>query len=133
MADIGERGLGRALFAAVLLFVGGVLDIIYGIAAVSNSSFFAHDTTYIFSTLRGWGWITLGLGILSILASVSIMAGGTFGRWFGIVIGGLNAIGALLALPAYPFWSLAIFALSLWIIHGLVVFGQPAPAGRGGR
>jgi hypothetical protein len=48
------KGLGRALFAAVYLLVGGVLNIIYGIAAISNSSFFVH-TKYIFSDLKTWG------------------------------------------------------------------------------
>jgi hypothetical protein len=38
------RGVGRAIFAAVLLMIGGVLNIIYGIAAIGNSKFFAHDT-----------------------------------------------------------------------------------------
>lgn len=38
------RGLGRAIFAAVLLMIGGVLNIIYGIAAIGNSSFFVHNT-----------------------------------------------------------------------------------------
>ena len=38
------RGLGRAIFAAVLLMVGGVLNIIYGIAAIGNSHFFVHTT-----------------------------------------------------------------------------------------
>jgi hypothetical protein len=126
------RGLGRAVFAGVLLMVGGVLNIIYGIAAIGNSSFFVHDTKYIFASLKGWGWITLILGILEILASLSLMQGGTFGRWFGIAVAALAAIGALLSIPAYPFWSLALFALSVWIIHGLVIYGEPEP-GSGSR
>ena len=69
-------GLGRALFAAVLLMVGGVLNIIYGIAAIGNSSFFVHNTKYVFASLKGWGWITLILGILELLASVSLFGGG---------------------------------------------------------
>jgi hypothetical protein len=119
------RGLGRAIFAAVLLMVGGVLNIIYGIAAIGNSSFFVHNTKYIFSSLKGWGWITLILGILELLASVSLFGGGAYGRWFAIVVGALAAIGALLSIPAYPLWSIAVFALSLWIIYGLVIYGEP--------
>jgi hypothetical protein len=119
------RGLGRAIFAAVLLMVGGVLNVIYGIAAISNSKFFAHNTHYVFSNLKTWGWITLILGILEFAASLSLFAGGGYGRWFAIVVGSLAAIGALLSIPAYPLWSIAVFALSLWIIHGLIVYGQP--------
>ena len=113
------RGVGRAIFAAVLLMMGGILNIIYGIAAIGNASFFVHNTHYVFASLRGWGWITLFIGIGEVIASVSLFAGGTFGRYFGIVVGSLAAIGALLEIPAYPLWSLAIFALSLWIIYGL--------------
>jgi hypothetical protein len=123
------RGLGRAIFAAVLLMVGGVLNIIWGIAAIGNSSFFVHNTHYVFSNLKGWGWITLIIGVLEILASLSLFAGGNFGRWFAIVVGSLAAIDALLSIPAYPFWSIALFALSLWIIHGLLVYGDQEPVG----
>src|SRR5437764_10506967 len=115
------RGLGRAVFAAVLLTVGGVLNVIYGIAAIGNSKFFVHDTHYVFASLKTWGWITLILGILEILASLSLFRGATFGRYFGIAAGSLAAIGALLDIPAYPFWSLAVFGLSLWIIYGLTI------------
>ena len=121
------RGLGRAVFAAVLLMVGGVLNIIYGIAAIRNSSFFVHNQKYVFSSLKGWGWITLILGILEILASLSLFGGGAYGRWFAIFVGALAAIGALLSIPAYPLWSIAVFGLSLWIIHGLVIYGESEP------
>jgi hypothetical protein len=36
----------------------------------------------------------------------------------------LAAIAALLAIPAQPFWAICIFALSIWIIHGLVMYGR---------
>jgi hypothetical protein len=120
------RGLGRALFAAVLLMVGGVLNIIYGIAAIGNAKFFVHNTHYVFGNLKTWGWVTLILGILELIASLSLFQGGAFGRFFGIFVASLAAIDALLSIPAYPFWSIALFALALWIIHGLVVYGEPA-------
>jgi len=121
------RGLGRAVFAAVLLMVGGVLNIIYGIAALGNSSFFVYNQKYVFSSRKGWGWIILILGILEILASLSLFGGGAYGRWFAIFVGALAAIGALLSIPAYPLWSIAVFGLSLWIIHGLVIYGESEP------
>ena len=94
---------------------------------VGNSSFFVHNAKYVFASLKGWGWITLILGILELLASVSLFSGGAYGRWFAIFVGALAAIGALLSIPAYPLWSIAIFALSLWIIYGLVIYGEPEP------
>ena len=73
------RGLGRAIFAAVFLMIGGVLNIIYGIAAIGNSHFFTQNGHYVFASLKGWGWITLILGILEVLASVSLFGGGAAG------------------------------------------------------
>jgi hypothetical protein len=117
------RGEGRAIFAAVYLSIGGVLNIIWGIAAIGNARFFVHDTHYVFGSLNGWGWVTLILGILELGAAASLFGGGAYGRWFGIIAAGLTAIAALLDIPAYPLWSIAVFALSLWIIQGLAVYG----------
>ncbi len=128
----GVRGLGRAIFAAVLLMIGGVLNIIYGIAAIGNSTFFVHDTHYVFGSLKTWGWVTLIIGILELVAAFSLFGGNPFGRYFGIAVGALAALGALFELPAYPFWSLAVFALSLWIIHGLAILGSPEDTPGGG-
>ena len=122
------RGLGRAIFAAVFLMIGGVLNVIYGIAGISKSHVFTTTAHYVFGHLRTWGWVTLIVGIIEILASLSLFGGGGFGRWFGIFAGALAAIAALLAIPAYPLLAIAIFALSLWIIHGLVVYGEDVRA-----
>ena len=125
------RGVGRVIFASVFLMIGGVLNVIYGIAAISNSHFFTSNQHYVFASLKGWGWITLIIGILELLASVSIIAGRTFGLWFGIFAASLAALDALLDIPAYPLLSIAVFALSLWIIHGLVLYGRWARAEAG--
>ena len=121
MNDV-SRGAGRALLAAVFLMVGGVLNIIYGIAAISNSKFFVANQKYVFGNLKTWGWIALILGIIELLAAASLFGGGGFGRIFGIIVGSLAAIDALLSLKAQPFWSICVFALSLWIVHGLIIY-----------
>jgi hypothetical protein len=120
----GTRGVGRAIFAAVLLMIGGILNIFWGIAAIGNSHFFVHNQKYVFSNLKGWGWITLILGILELLASISLFGGGSYGKWFGVIVGSLATIGALLSIPAYPLWSIAVFALSIWIVYGLLILGS---------
>lgn len=110
---------GWWVFAGVLLLVAGVLNIIYGIAAIGDSKFFTAHGNFIISSLHTWGWITLIIGVLEMIAAFSLFTGGEFGRWFGIFVGAFNAIAALLSIPAYPFWSLAIFALSIIIIYKL--------------
>jgi hypothetical protein len=116
-------GSGWLLFATIILSIIGVLNVIYGIAAIGNSSFFVDDTRFILSGLNTWGWVSLVIGGVQLLAAASIMRGGEFGRWFGIVAAGINAITALMSIPAYPFWSLAIFAVDILIIYGLSAYG----------
>jgi hypothetical protein len=117
------EGAGWLRFAGVMLLLAGALNIIYGIAAIGKSHFFVANQHYIVSDLKTWGWVTLILGVLELLAAFSIWAGNQYGRWFGIAVAGLSAIGALLSIPAYPFWSLVIFAVSILIIYGLTAYG----------
>jgi hypothetical protein len=118
-----EERSGWVTFAAVMLLISGALSVIYGIAAIGNSNFFNQNASFILSNLKTWGWVTLVLGILQLLAGGSLWRGGLYGRIFGIAAASLSAIGALLSIPAYPFWSLAIFALDIVIIHQIAAHG----------
>jgi hypothetical protein len=113
------RVTGWWLFAGILLGIAGVLNVIYGIAAISNSKFFTENATYVLSGLNTWGWVAVAIGLLQIFASFSLYAGGGFGRWVGIAAAGLSSIAALMSIPAYPFWSLCIFALSIIVLYEL--------------
>ena len=117
------RGVGWILFAGIMISIAGTLNVIYGIAAIGNAHFFNKNVDYISGSLKTWGWITLILGVLQLLAAFSIWAGGSYGRWFGIFAASLSSIGALLAIPAYPFWSLSVFAVDILIIYGLAAYG----------
>jgi hypothetical protein len=118
-----DRGAGWIAFAGIMLAIIGILNVIYGIAAIGDSSFFVHNTKYILSNLNTWGWVTLIIGVIQVLAAFSIWSGGEFGRWIGIFIAGVSMIGALLSLPAYPLWSLAVFAIDVLIVYGLAAYG----------
>ena len=63
------------------------------------------------------------LGVLLLFAAFSLWSGGLYGRIVGIVGAGLSAIAALLSIPAYPLWSLAIFAIDIVIIHQIATRG----------
>ena len=125
------RGAGRATFAAVLLLIAGTLNIIYGIGALDKANIFTNDTRYIFTNLNTMGWVLIVLGVIQLTGGFSLLAGNTYGRVIGIVGASLGAIGALFSIGgANPWWSLAIFALCVYIIQGLVVLGddERAPA-----
>jgi len=114
---------GWVIFAAVMLFIVGILNIIWGIAAIADSKFFIQDQKYILSNLNAWGWITTIIGALQLLAGFSLWSGGLYGRLMAILFASLSALAALLSIPAYPFWSLAIFALDIIVIYQVSLYG----------
>ncbi|MDP9228588.1 MAG: hypothetical protein M3M99_05980, partial [Actinomycetota bacterium] len=93
--------------------------------ALDNANYFANDTRFVLTDLNTLGWVTIILGIIQLGAGFSLMAGNAFGRVFAIFAGSLGAIGALLSIGgSNPWWSLAIFALCVFVVHGVVVFGE---------
>ena len=125
------RGAGQATFAGVLLLIAGTLNIIYGIGALDSANIFANDTRYIFTNLNTMGWVLIVLGAIQLTGGFSLLSGNTYGRVIGIIGASLGAIGALLSIGgANPWWSLAIFALCVYVIQGILVLGEDerAPA-----
>ena len=119
------RGAGRVVFAAIMLLIVGFLNVIYGIGALDDANYFANDTRFVLSNLNTLGWVLIILGIVQLTAGYSLMSGNAYGRVLGIIAGSLGAIGALFSIGgANPWWSLVIFALCIYIVHGIIVFGE---------
>jgi hypothetical protein len=118
------RGYGLILFASVLLLVIGFFNMIYGIAAIANSHVFVANAHYVFADLRAWGWITLIISVLQLIAAGGVLAGNQLARWFAVVVVGLSAIDMMFFVPAYPFWALAIIAMDVVALYGLCAYGS---------
>lgn len=119
------RGTGRVAFAGFLLLLVGTLNIIYGFGALDDANIFTGDKRYILDNLNTLGWVLIILGAIQLGGGFSLLAGNTFGRVIGIIGGTLGAIAAVLSIGgAYPWWSLAVFALCVYVVHGIVIFGD---------
>ena len=117
-------GYGLILFAAVLLLMVGFFNMIYGIAAIANSHVFVAGAHYVFANQRFWGWITLIIAVLQLVAAGGILAGNQLARWFAVAVVALNAIDMMFFLPAYPFWALTIIAMDVVALYGLCAYGS---------
>jgi hypothetical protein len=114
------------VFASVLLVIIGCFNLVYGIAAIANSHVFVANAHYVFGNLRTWGWITLVIGALQLLAAAGVVTGNQLARWFAVAVLGLNAIDQMFFSPAYPFWSLVIIAVDVVALYGLCAYGSRA-------
>jgi hypothetical protein len=119
-----RHGRGFIAFAAILLFVIGCFNLIYGIAAIGSSNVFVADAHYVIGDVRTWGWITVVFGGLQLLASWGVQSGNQLARWFAVAVLALNTIDHMLALPGYPLWSLVIIAMDIVAIYGLCAHGS---------
>jgi hypothetical protein len=122
------RGAGRVVFAATMLLMLGTLNVIYGIGALDDANIFVGDTRYIFDNLNTLGWVLIILGVVQVTAGFSLMSGNTYGRVLGVAGGLLGAMGALFSIGgAFPWWSLAMFFVCIYVVHGILVFGEDEP------
>jgi hypothetical protein len=116
-------GQGLVTFAGVLLMIAGVLNTLYGIAAIDSAHVFVRDARYVFGDLNTWGWFVLALGVLQLVAAFSIWRGAGWARWFGVACATVNAILQVLWLPSYPVLALVILPLDILAIWGLLWYG----------
>ena len=119
------QGIGRAFFAATLLMIAGLVNIIYGFGALDGANVFVDDQRYILTDLNTMGWVLIILGVIQIVGGLSLFVGNPFGRIIGLVGAGLGAIGALLSIgDGNPWWSLAVFFLCIYVIQGILVYAE---------
>ncbi|MBV8219688.1 MAG: hypothetical protein JO325_14575 [Solirubrobacterales bacterium] len=119
-----DRGYGWVVFSGVLLLLLGTMNVIEGIAAIGNAHFFTANAHYVFGDLKTWGWIVLCIGVLQLAVGLGVYVKNQFARWAGVAVLSANALAQLLMIPAYPFWSLALFTLDILAIYGLVAYGK---------
>lgn len=113
---------GLVAFGAVMLIIGGTLDVLRGIMAIADDDIIVNTPNYVFKfDTTGWGWIHLALGALAVLVGVSLFSGRTWARLVGVLLAGLLLITSFLTLPYYPVWSVVLIAVYGFIIWALCV------------
>ncbi|MFH8758332.1 DUF7144 family membrane protein [Streptomyces atroolivaceus] len=111
---------GWTVFAAVMMIFGGAMAVLEGIAAIAKDDLFVTTDNYVFQfSLTGWGWVHLILGIVVVLAGCALFSGALWARAVGVLLAGLLAVANFLWLPYYPFWSIVLIAINVFIIWAL--------------
>src|SRR3954452_10328083 len=111
---------GSTLFAAVLLLLGALLNVIEAALAWSKASYFAQEAQLpVTDELSNWAWILLLLGLVEFGAAFGVIRGRSSARWLGIGAASATVIGQLLFLPERPEWSLVAIAFGVLVIWAL--------------
>src|SRR5689334_5364546 len=118
-----DPGRGWILFASIMLLVVGALNLIYGIAAISDSQFYAKGIQFVFGSLHTWGWITTIVGAIQMAVAYGVFANTEWGRWGGILAACASMIVHFLSISSHPVLSIMAFFVNVIIIWGLYNYG----------
>ena len=130
-ADYGRHeggtaaSFGGATLAAVLMIFTGLIGFFQGIVGLIHGAFYTAHPNYVF-VVGPWGrgLTQLILGAVVFAAGCCLLLGMTWARVVGIVLAVLYGIASFMFLPWYPFWSLILIALNVFIIWALATMGR---------
>jgi hypothetical protein len=125
----GGWGAGFVIFAGVMMIILGVFHALEGLTAILQDKFFVTTPNYLISVdVSTWGWIHLIGGAIVAVAGFFVFSGAVWARAVGILLAALSAIANFLFIPYYPFWSLLMIALAVFVIWALAVHRREVAA-----
>jgi len=116
--------VGWAAFAGVLMVLEGFFAIIVAFVALFQPEVYVVGANNILALdLNAWGWYHLVVGLLILLAGLSVLKGNLYGRIVGVVLAVLYACANLVFIPYQPIWSVILIITAVCIIYALLVHG----------
>jgi dolichyl-phosphate-mannose--protein O-mannosyl transferase len=112
--------LSGVAFAASVLTLIGCFQIIAGLVGIFDDDFYVVASNYTFDLdPSAWGWVHLLLGILLLVTGFGLLSRSAWAGVTAIVLAMLSAIENFFFIPYYPFWSILVIALAVWVIWAL--------------
>ena len=112
--------LSGLVFAGAVLTLVGLFSIVTGLVALIDDEFYVVGANYTFELdTTAWGWIHLIMGLLLTVTGFGLFSRSSWAAMTAIVLAMLSALANFFFIPFYPFWSLLIIALNIWVIWAL--------------
>jgi hypothetical protein len=116
--------VGFILFAAIMMIMVGVFQAIQGLVGIFENEFYVSTRNYLFEfDATTWGWTHLILGLVVAFAGWGLLSGRTWARAMALILAVLSAIANFLFIPYYPFWSLLLVTLNIFVIWAVAAHG----------
>ena len=122
--ETSGTAVGFILFAAIMMIMAGVFQAIQGLVGIFENEFYVPTRNYLFQfDATTWGWTHLLLGLLVAFAGWGLLSGRTWARTVAITLAVISAIANFAFIPYYPFWSLLIITLDIFVIWAVAAHG----------
>jgi hypothetical protein len=112
--------MGWVIFAALMMMVIGVVNVLQGIIALvyPTRTVVTQNQLYVVN-LNGWAWTLLIFGVVLVCVGVGLMTAKSWARWSAMILVGVHAIVQVAWLGAYPVWALLMLALDVVVLYAL--------------
>jgi hypothetical protein len=126
-----DRWTGWVVFASIMLVVVGGINIIQGLAALLNDSYFVarSGNDLLIADFNTWGVVLVVWGVAQAGAGAGLNGGHGWARVVAIIVAAVSMIIQTLFLAAYPIWSVMIIALDVVVIYALTARWAEARGG----
>jgi hypothetical protein len=121
--DAPRIGSGWVAFAGSYLALAGMLNLIWGITALSKKSYFIEDGL-VWSSLSTWGWIAIVIAAVQIIGGGLLFARKVGGVIMAIVIAMCGMLVNFLSIGAYPVWSVVAIVCNALVLWAVTVHGN---------
>ena len=126
------RTSGWVVFAGIMLFMAGMFGAILGLVAmIDGQVLVVTDDQIVLLDLTAWGWVHLIMGSITLVTGLAVLSRQLWAVILGMLLALTSATTQLLFITVFPLWSLAIIAIDILVIYGLVVHGEEAIAADG--
>jgi hypothetical protein len=114
---------GWIAFAGVYLLVAGLMNALWGLAALTDREVLAGEGLA-WSNLTTWGWTSLAVAAVQAAAGALVLSRRLVGR----VLAAMIAFGGLfvnfLSVGAYPLWSILALVANGLVLWAVTVYGD---------
>jgi len=122
--ETSGTAVGFIMFAAIMMIMAGVFQALQGLVGIFENEFYVPTRNYLFQfDATTWGWTHLLIGLLVAFAGWGLLSGRTWARVAAITLAVLSAIANFAFIPYYPFWSLLIITLDIFVIWAVAAHG----------
>jgi hypothetical protein len=118
--EVSGWAMGGMAFAATVMIIIGMFQIVTGLVAIIDDEFYVVTQNYTFDLdVSAWGWIHLLVGIGVLAAGFGLFSRSPWAGVTTLVLASISAVVNFFFIPYYPFWSLLVIALNIWVIWAI--------------
>ncbi|GAB3167676.1 hypothetical protein GCM10027059_29060 [Myceligenerans halotolerans] len=122
--DVPSSALGGVVLAATIMIMVGLFQFLEGLAAIINDEFFVVLPNYAFEIdVTAWGWVHLIVGVLVAVAGFFLFTESAVAAAVALAMAVVAAVSNFFFIPYYPFWSLLIIAIAVYVIWSITRAG----------